>query len=80
MGRLKIEHKILCGKSEEKRPLGKHRHTYNNYIKIDIREMQYENVGKSHAAVGAVQWQYVFKNIMKPGSLKACKFYAVGFK
>jgi hypothetical protein len=38
--------------------------------------MQYENVAYSRAAVGAVQWQNVVNNIMKPGSLKACKFYA----
>jgi len=45
MESLKSEHKILCGKSEEKRPLGKHRYRYNNNIKIVTREMLYENVG-----------------------------------
>jgi hypothetical protein len=45
MGSLKSEHKILCGKSEEKRPLGKHRHIYNNNIKVVTREIQYKNVG-----------------------------------
>jgi len=45
MGSLESKHKILCGKSEEKRPLGKHRHRYINNIKIVTREMQYENVG-----------------------------------
>jgi len=45
MGSLKSEQKILCGKYEEKRPLGKYRHRYNNNTKIVTREMQYENVG-----------------------------------
>jgi len=45
MGGIKSEHKILCGKSEETRPLGKLRYRYNNNIKSITREMQYENVG-----------------------------------
>jgi hypothetical protein len=38
------EYKILVGKSEGKRPLGRPRHMWKNNIKIDIEQMEWEGV------------------------------------
>jgi len=32
-------HRVLMGKPEGKRPLGRHRHRWENNIKIDLREV-----------------------------------------
>jgi hypothetical protein len=39
MGEKKNEHKILVGKPEGKRPLGRPRHRWVNNITIDLREI-----------------------------------------
>jgi hypothetical protein len=39
MGEIKNAHKILVGKPERKRPLGKHRHKWEDNIKVDHREI-----------------------------------------
>jgi hypothetical protein len=31
-------HRVLVGKPEEKRPLGRLRHTWQEYIKMDLQE------------------------------------------
>jgi hypothetical protein len=38
MGEMRNAYSILIGKSEGKRPLGKHRHRWEDNIRIDLRE------------------------------------------
>jgi hypothetical protein len=45
MGETKNAYSILVGKSEGKRPLGRPRLRWEGNIRMDLREMERENVG-----------------------------------
>jgi hypothetical protein len=47
MGRKRNEYRILVGKPEEKRPLGRTRRRWMDYIKIDLREMGWQGLDRS---------------------------------
>jgi hypothetical protein len=49
-------YKILVGKSEGKRPLGRPRHRRYNNIKMDLREIRLEGVHLIHLAQYRDQW------------------------
>jgi hypothetical protein len=59
-------YKSLARKPEGKRPLGKTRHRWENNIKMDLRETEYEGMGQIHL----VQFMYdlvvgFFENVNK---------------
>jgi hypothetical protein len=43
MGNVRNVYKILVGKPEEKRPLGRPRHRWDN-IRMDLREVEFEDM------------------------------------
>jgi hypothetical protein len=43
MARMKSAYKSLVGKSEEKRPLGRSRHRWEDNIKMELKEIGCEN-------------------------------------
>jgi len=46
-------YRFLVGKPEEKRPLGRHRHRWEDDIKMDLQEVEYETwTGSSWLRVG----------------------------
>jgi hypothetical protein len=48
------EYKVLVGKSEGKRPLGRPRHTRRNNIKMDIKRVEWEGADSSRRREGNV--------------------------
>jgi hypothetical protein len=48
---------ILIVKHEGKRPLGRARHSWEDNIKIDLKEVWYEGVDWFHIAQDRDQWQ-----------------------
>jgi hypothetical protein len=50
MGEMGNAYIILVGKPEEKRPLGRPRHKWQGNIRIDLRELRWENVDWMHRA------------------------------
>jgi hypothetical protein len=47
----------LVGKPEGKRPLGRHRYGWKDYIRIDLMEIGWEGVDWIHLALDRHQWQ-----------------------
>jgi hypothetical protein len=44
MGDKRNEHRIMVGKPEGKRPLGRPRHRWADNIKMDLREIRWDSV------------------------------------
>jgi hypothetical protein len=57
IGAMRNEYKILVGKPEGKRPLGRPRCPWKDNIRIDIREIEWEGVYWMHRAQDRVQWR-----------------------
>jgi hypothetical protein len=57
-------YKILLGKPEGKRSLGRHRHRCEDNIRIDLREIVWENVDWMHLAQDREQWCALVNMIM----------------
>jgi hypothetical protein len=47
----------LVGKPEAKRPLGTSRRSWDDNIRIDLRETGWEGVDEMHLAEDTVKWQ-----------------------
>jgi hypothetical protein len=56
MGEMRNVYKILVGKPEEKRQLKRPGLTWDDNIRISLREIQWEGVDWIHLAQGRVQW------------------------
>jgi hypothetical protein len=56
MGEERKMYKVLVGKSEGKRPLGRPRHRWENGIRMDLREIGWESVGCIHLAQDRDWW------------------------
>jgi hypothetical protein len=64
-------YRILVGRSEGKRPLGRPRHRWEDNIKMDLREMGIDGVSWIQPAQDRVQWQAFSEHTNKPsGSIK----------
>jgi hypothetical protein len=50
------KHKILVGKSEKKRPLGRPRHRREDNIRMDLTEIGWNTVDWIHLAQNKDQW------------------------
>jgi hypothetical protein len=48
MGEVRNAYKILGGKSEEKRPLGRRGRTLEDNIRMDLRDTEWEDVDWMH--------------------------------
>jgi hypothetical protein len=55
---------VLVEKPERKRPLGKLRHTWEDNIKMDLREIGREGVDCTHLTQDRDQWRAVVNTIM----------------
>jgi hypothetical protein len=74
-GEKKNEHRILVGKPERKRPLGRPRHMWVDHIKMDLREIEWDGVDWINMAHGRDQWRALVNTILNLGVPK----YAVKF-
>jgi hypothetical protein len=63
-GKLKNAYTILVSKSEGKRPLGRHRHRWEDNIRMDVREIECEVVDWIHLTQGRDQWRALVNTVM----------------
>jgi hypothetical protein len=57
-------YRILVGKSEGKRPLGRPRRRWVNNIKMDLREIGWDGMDWIDLAQDTDQWRAVVKTVM----------------
>jgi hypothetical protein len=65
MGEMRNKYKILVGKSQGKRSLGRLRSRWEDNIKKDLTEVGWEDVGWMHLALDRDQWRAVVNTVMK---------------
>jgi hypothetical protein len=56
--------RVLVGKPERNRPLGRHRHRWENNIKIDFREIRWGVMDWIHLAQDGNQWRALVDMVM----------------
>jgi hypothetical protein len=56
--------KILVGKPEEKRPLGRHRHRCEDNIKLDLREIGWGGMDWIYLTQDWDQWRALVNTVM----------------
>jgi hypothetical protein len=64
MGEKINAYRILVGKPEGRRPLGRARHTWVNYIKIYLREIEWDGVDLVDLAQERDQWRALVNMVM----------------
>jgi hypothetical protein len=65
MGEMRNSHNILVRKPEGKRQLGRHRHRWEDNIRMDLREIGWEGVDWMHLAQDRDQWRALMDTVMK---------------
>jgi hypothetical protein len=60
-------YRILVGKPEVKRPLGRPRHRRVDSIKMDLREVGWSGMDWSHLAQDREQWRALVSMVMNLG-------------
>jgi hypothetical protein len=63
MGEGRGVYRVLVGRPEGKRPLGRPRHRWEDNIKLDLREIGIDGVDLIQLAQGSVQW-WAFVNTL----------------
>jgi hypothetical protein len=56
--------RILIGKSEEKRPLGRTRRSWEDNIRVDPKEVGWKSVDWIHLAMNRDQWWVLVNKVM----------------
>jgi hypothetical protein len=64
MREMKNTYKILVRKREGKKPLGRPRRTWEDNIRMDLREIGLEGVDWIHLAQDRDQWRAVVNTVM----------------
>jgi hypothetical protein len=64
MGEKRIAYRILVGKPEGKRPLGRPRHKWVNNIKMDLRNIGCDSVDWIDLAQDRDQWRALVNTVM----------------
>jgi hypothetical protein len=65
MGETRNAYRILVGKPKGKRPLGRPRRTWVEYIKMDLTEIGWEGVDWIELAQDRDQWRDLVNTVMK---------------
>ena len=58
------EERVLVGKPEEKRPLGRHRHKWEDNIKMDLQEVGYGSLNWIELAQDRDRWWALVNEVM----------------
>jgi hypothetical protein len=64
MGKKRDPHRILVGKPEGRRPLGRPRCRWENNIKSDLREIRWGGMDCIHLAQDRYQWRAFLNTVM----------------
>jgi hypothetical protein len=64
MGKTRNVSRILVGKPEEKRPLGRPRRRWVDNVKIDLREIGWNGMGWIDLAQDRDQWSALVNTVM----------------
>jgi transcription termination factor 2 len=64
MGEVRGAYNILVGRPEGRRPLGKPRRRWKDNIKMDLREIGFEDVDWIHLAQDRDRWQALVNMVM----------------
>jgi hypothetical protein len=64
MGEGRGVYRILVGRSEDRRPLGRPRSRWENNIKMDLREIGIDGANWIHLAQDRVQWRAFVNTVM----------------
>jgi hypothetical protein len=64
MGRMRNAYKILVGKPEGKRPLGRPRRRWEDNIKMNLREIEWEGVDWIRVPQDRDQWRALVNMVM----------------
>jgi hypothetical protein len=67
MGEKRNTYRILVGKPEGKRPLGRPRHRWVDNIKMHLREIGWDGVGWIDRAQNRDQWRVVVNTVLNLG-------------
>jgi hypothetical protein len=62
-------YRVLVGRSEGKRPLGRRRHRWEDNIKLDFREIGIDGANWIWLAQDKVQWRAFVSTVMNLGVL-----------
>jgi hypothetical protein len=65
MGEIRNAYKMLVSKSEVKRPLGGSRTSWEDNIKMDLREISFRDVDWIHLAQDRNRWLVLVKTVLK---------------
>jgi hypothetical protein len=64
MGEMRSACKILVGKPEGKRPLGRHRCRWEDNIRMGLRETERKGVDWIHVGQDRDQWRFLVNTVM----------------
>jgi hypothetical protein len=64
MGEGRGIYRVLAGRPEDKRPLGRPRHRWEDNIKMDLREIGIDGVNWIRLAQNRVQWWAFVNTVM----------------
>jgi hypothetical protein len=64
MGEGRGVYRVLVGRSEGKRPLGRPRRRYGDNIKMDLKEIEIDGANWIRLAQDRVQWRAFVKTVM----------------
>jgi hypothetical protein len=64
MGEMRNTYEFLVRKLEEKRPLGRPRHRWEDNIRLDLEEMRWEAVDLIHLTQDKDQWWALVNTVM----------------
>jgi hypothetical protein len=64
MGEGRGVYRVLVGRPEGKRPLGRPRHRWEDNIKLDLREIGIDGANWTGLAQGRVRWRAVVNVVM----------------
>jgi hypothetical protein len=65
MGEGRDVYRVLVGRSECKRPVGRHRRRWEDNIKMDLREIGIDGANWIRLAQDRVQWRAFMNTVMK---------------
>jgi hypothetical protein len=64
MGEVRVAYSILVGRPEGRRPLGRPRRRWEDNIKMDLREIRFDDVDWIHWAQDRDRWRALVNTVM----------------